>query len=257
MFSISGLWISPGLRIGLRPLTWVKRHLLLRPEVPGTIASVFSWCMGQKNLELMGVISCCSGRDEALQASGGDGETVGIPHFNFAPTECVGSEVFLRLISPIFPISPFDFCFLLWLPLSFILFLPFHLSPPLFYSLNLFLILFLLFSLLHLYSCCEHYVCFGGACAVVYGSILWPIHIQLHKSIPRMKSLLSNGSLPTIFSVFSFPPFCNLGEQVSEMPEVTHHQIKAVTQTQVWLTLIPHLFSVHIDSRLKFISFSA
>lgn len=115
MFSISGLWISPGLRIGLRPLTWVKRHFLLRPEVPGTIASVFSWCMGQKNLELMGVISCCSGRDEALQASGGDGETVGIPHFNFAPTECVGSEVFLRLISPIFPISPFDFCFLLWL----------------------------------------------------------------------------------------------------------------------------------------------
>lgn len=136
---------------------------------------------------------------------------MGLPHFNFAPTECVGSEVFLRLISPTFPVLPFDFCFLLQLPLSFILFLPFHLSPPLFYSLNLFLLLFLLFSLLYLYSCCEHYVCFGGACALVYGSILWPIHVQLHKSIPCMKSLLSNGSLPTILFCLLLPSLLQLG----------------------------------------------
>lgn len=252
MFSISGLWVS----LGLRPLTLVKRHWLLRPEVPGTIASVFSWCMGQKSLELMGVISYCSGTDEALQTSGGGGETVGIPHFNFAPTECVGSEVFLRLISPTFPVLPFDFCFLLPLPVSFILFLLFT--------------CLLLHSILSTFSSFSNFFfpCFICIPAV---NTMYALEVPVLQSMapfsgPSMYSYIKvypvwslcsqMGLCLLFFSVFSFPPFCNLGEQVSEMPEVTQRQIKAVTQTQVWLTLIPHLFSVHINIRLKFISFS-
>lgn len=67
------------------------------------------------------------------------------------------------------------------------------------------------FVLASFFSCCEQYICFGGACAIIHGFILWPIQVQLHERIPNIMSLLSNGSLPAILFSLLLPSLLQLG----------------------------------------------